>query len=109
MECREFLEGRRLRDPWALARENSVNNIALLLSSPRGSESSTGSNQFNLTAAKVDFPKDTKEKESNEIAAFLIHIHYTGSFLSPKPDTSQPKPHPLPSRADLLTPKAYFI
>lgn len=32
---------------------------------------------------KVNVPKDTKEKESNEIA-FLTHIHYTTIFLLPQ-------------------------
>ena len=33
--------------------------------------------------AKVNVPKDTKEKDGNEIA-FLIHIPYTSIFLSPQ-------------------------
>lgn len=49
----------------------------------------------NLTSQqpKAGFPKDAKEKESNEIEAFLICTD-TGSSLHQKL-TTQPKPHPV--------------
>lgn len=54
-----------------------------LRSVPRGSESFMGGDLFNPLQPKVNVPKDTKEKEGNEIA-FLIHIHYTSIFLLPQ-------------------------
>lgn len=50
------MEGRRLRDPWALAGKNTANSSVLLLSIARGSESLTGGHQFNLTAAQDGLP-----------------------------------------------------
>ena len=73
-----------------------------LCSVPRGSESFMGGDLFNPLQPKMNVPKDTKEKEGNEIP-FLIHIHYTSIFFFHNLP-SQTEPHPLLSAANLLTP-----
>lgn len=61
-----------------------------------------GGDLFNPLQPKMNVPKDTKEKEGNEIP-FLIHIHYTSIFFFHNLP-SQTEPHPLLSAANLLTP-----